>query len=118
MWLTKVAQAALLNDRVNLFPTARGLFVKSNAEEPVALLVSRAKSNGFASDVEIDEFIFGEVGGEATTGRLVLIVVFEADCVGVLDFEVGEGQAAKGSCREEDRGAHCDRGISEGRVEN
>jgi hypothetical protein len=118
--LTEITETTLLNNRKDLFPISIGLFIESNAEEPVALLMSRAKSDSFTSDMEIDEFIFGEVGSETAAGSLVLVVVFEADCVGVLDFEVGEGQTAEGGCREEERGAHfdCDGYIREKKEES
>jgi hypothetical protein len=47
--------------------------------------------------VKVNELVLGEVRCEAAAGRLVLVVVFETDGVGILDFEVGEGDAAKES---------------------
>lgn len=108
MRLAEITETTLLDNWENLLPTSAGLLVKSSTEEPVALLVSGDKSNGFASNVEIDELVFGQVGSEAAAGRLVLVVIFETDCVGVLDFEVGEGQTAESGRGEEKRGAHCD----------
>lgn len=66
-----------------------------------------AHGNGLAADVELDELArVGEVGGEAAAGGVTLVVVAEADGLGVLELEVGQREAAEGGGGEEGVGAH------------
>jgi len=60
--------------------------------------VGEAHGERLAADVEVDEGL-GEVGREAAARRLVLLVVREADGLGVLELEVRGGEPAEVAAR-------------------
>lgn len=104
--LAKVAQAALLDDGEDLLPARLGLLVERDAEQPVDLGVGGAHGQRVAADVEVDDLLGarGEVGREAAAGRGALLVVVEADGLGVVHEEMGRGE--RGQREEDGGGAH------------
>lgn len=72
--LAKVAQSTLLHNGEDLLPARLGLLVEGDAEQPIALRVGRAHSNGLAADMELNK-VLGEVGSVAAAGTFVLIGV-------------------------------------------
>ncbi|KAI6772810.1 hypothetical protein HG530_003768 [Fusarium avenaceum] len=78
------------------------------AAEPVLVAVPVVEED---SDLDPLSTRAERIWREATARRLVFVVVFEADGIGVLDLEVSEGKTAEDCCGEEERGAHCGRFV-------
>lgn len=102
--LAKVAQAALLDNGEDLLPARLGGAVERDAEQPSDLVVRGAHGQRVAADVEVDELLGAgrEVGREAAAGSGALLVVVEADGVGVVHEEVRRGDGGEGEDGGED----------------
>lgn len=104
--LAKVAQAALLDNGEDLLPARLGGAVESHTEQPSDLVVGGAHGQRVAADVEVDKLLGarGDIGREAAAGRGALLVVVEADGVGVVHEEVRRGDGGEGEDGGEDGG--------------
>lgn len=109
--LAEVAEAALLDNGEDLLPVGLGGAVEGDAEQPVGLRVGAAHGQRVAADVEVDELAGagGQVGGEAAAGGRALVVVAEADGLGVVHEEMGLREGGQGEDGGDDgRGTHGD----------
>lgn len=89
-----------------MLPARLGSAVEGNAEQPVDLGVGGPHGQRVAADVEVDQLLGarGGVGSEATAGSCALLVVVEADGVGVVHEEVRRGDGGEGEDGGEDGG--------------
>lgn len=87
--LAIVTQARLYDCRQQSRPIAIPGLIKRRAEEPGCHGVNGGQGDEVAADVEVRDVIFGEVDGEAPTGRSGLESVIEAYGGGLVEEEVG-----------------------------